>query len=200
MMLPLSAAMLLIGQPPTWASDRTLTVPIALYEPYNLLRVPSSNLWSGIAIASGPQVKLEDKVTIEGSDLPVTRADFAPATAGTLMSYQHLAENWDSEGAAAPSLEAISGALCMLAATPPSLEPPKPMILASGEVALYWDYGDTYAEIGFDENGRYYAYAERPGFDSVHLNDVNVEDSADLTVFPMDVLEILTAEPLRAAA
>jgi hypothetical protein len=183
-----------------WSPNPTLTAPAAIYALCRFPQVASSNLWISIASAGAAQAEAEGTFTIEGPSLPITRADFAPVTAAALMGYQDLSENWDGEGARAPSSTAIASALRMLAATPTILEAPKPMVIASGEVALYWDYGDTYAEIGFEENGKYYAYAESPGFEPVHLDDVYVEDEAGLTVFPMDILEILTIQSPRAAA
>lgn len=187
--------------PQMWRPSYGVSTPFALYAQFNQTSPPSSNLWLNVVGTGAEQARPENAVTIEGpSELLTSNPEFAPATAAELISYQGLGDNWDGEGALAPSLGAIGSALRMLAAVPMQLEAPKPMVLASGDVAIYWDYGDTYAEIGFDDDGKYYAYAERPGFEPVHLNDISAEDEAGWTLFPMEVLELLTSQPLRAAA
>jgi hypothetical protein len=182
--------------PPTWPPNRLLGAPIEVYEPYIVPRILPSDVGLSIYDTGQIRAKLEDIITLEGpAEILGSRADFAPATAVGLIEYEKLTDNWDGEGATAPSLEAIGSALSMLAATPVNLVAPKPMVLASGEVALYWDWGDIYAEIGFDDAGTYYAFAARHGSEPVHLDDMPVEDEEGRTVFPTAVLEILSPEP-----
>jgi hypothetical protein len=67
------------------------------------------------------------------------------------------------------------------------------MVLPTGDVALYWDFDETYAEIGFSGDGTLYAFASRPGFEPVHLDDVRVPQVSE-PWFPPEVLRILDAE------
>ena len=120
-----------------------------------------------------------------------TQARRRDATAGQIVGYGDLQEDWDGDGAAAPSADALSDALDMLDATPDWLEAPKPMVLASGDVALYWDRGETYAEIGFDGTGTFYAFATSPSLAAVHLDDVTMLDEARRVRFPPEVIAIL---------
>lgn len=128
------------------------------------------------------------------------RTEFARATAAEIMSYAEFQDNWDREGAVAPHPDAITDALSMLEATPVEIGAPKPMILASGDIALYWDSGDTYAEIGFDGSGTYYAYATAPDREPVHLDDVSLYGPGGRCEFPVELLEVLSWEPLKMAA
>jgi hypothetical protein len=134
------------------------------------------------------------------SDLIGDATQYGRVTAAQLMTYQTLVAGWDGGNADAPSSRAIGNALRMLEIAPRGIEAPKPMLLPSGEVALYWDFGDAFAEIGFDDTGVYYAFASRPGFASVHLDDVPFDDEGVDPEFPARLREILTWAPLRAAA
>ena len=130
----------------------------------------------------------------------VNRADFGRATAATIMNYKNLIDNWDGEGAAAPHDNATDDALAMLEVIPLGIDAPRPMIMANGDVALYWDRDDVYAEIGFDGSGTFYAYATAPGMEDVHLDDVQLRNDGVDVSFPPEVTEILRWEPLREAA
>ncbi|HEY1934388.1 MAG TPA: hypothetical protein VGG99_20460 [Acetobacteraceae bacterium] len=168
---------------------------------------PESALLSGVADGSFPDIgepsgnMASTRVTLIGpSNLLADRAEFGRATAAEIMSYVALQDNWDQEGANAPHPEAMNDALRMLEATPFEVGAPKPMVLASGDIALYWDYGEVYAEIGFDGSGTYYAYATAPDHEPVHLDDVSVYGHDDQCKFPEAVLEVLLWEPLKMAA
>ncbi|HVC63410.1 MAG TPA: hypothetical protein VND19_23985 [Acetobacteraceae bacterium] len=146
-------------------------------------------------------VLLEGTRTIIGpAEVLTDRLEFARATAAQLMRYASLMDNWDKEGASAPIAGAIEDAMQMLEVTPPEAGPPKCMVLASGDVALYWDFEPVYAEIGFSGDGTYYAYAASPDVDPVHLDDVRLFDSQGHCVFPGSVRDVLLFFPTKAAA
>ena len=152
---------------------------------------------TGNLLSSGLSVYL----TLVGpSSLLADRAEFGRATAAKIMSYAELRDDWDQEGAIAPHPDAISDALRMLEVTPVEVGAPKPMVLASGDIALYWDFGETYAEIGFDGSGCYYAFASGQNREPVHLDDVPLYGADNQCEFPAAILEILSWEPLELAA
>jgi hypothetical protein len=109
-----------------------------------------------------------------------------------LKSYAGFTANWDGEGASSPDQRAINSALKFLNFVPIGVGVPNVMLLASGEPAFYWEVGDVYAEIGFDQHGQYYAYAERQNWRPVHIDDVPVEQG-----FPEKVFEIIHGKPLQ---
>jgi hypothetical protein len=161
----------------------------------------ASELSAAPDILRDAQVFDGDAVTFLGpSDMIGDRTDYGRPTAAELMGYGNLPQDWDGQGAEAPSSLAISNALRMLEITPVGIEAPKPMLLASGEVALYWDFGEVYAEIGFDQAGNYYAFATRPGFESVYLDDILFDGDSINPEFPAAVRGLLTWAPLKAAA
>jgi hypothetical protein len=108
------------------------------------------------------------------------------ALAGEILSFREYQRNWDGEHACAPLVGGIYDALDFLGSLPQGIPMPRPMVLASGDVALYWDDGTLYAEIGFDGSHTFYVYAERPGSASVHVDDEPLSNG-----FPGAVLAIL---------
>lgn len=113
------------------------------------------------------------------------------ATAGQLISYLGLQQDWDGEGADPPSPSAIYEAIQMLQAVPPDLPVPKAMVLPEGQVAIYWDLGDRFAEIGFKGTGKFYAYAEHPTLNSVQMDDVAISQDETGPAFPEAVRNLL---------
>jgi hypothetical protein len=188
----LTAALLSLTLPlgPLWgAGDGAVFLPIRAED-----RIILTSPWLDGVIQG-------DSLTFIGpSNLLADRSEFGRATAAELMSYATLGDGWDHQGAIAPHPDSIVDALRMLEVTPIEIGAPKPMVLASGDVALYWDLGEAYAEIGFDGSGTYYTYANAPDHESVHLDDILLYDSADFCKFPAAILEILSWEPLKAAA
>jgi hypothetical protein len=166
------------------------------------LTLPATSLqaWSDRRLVAAITAGGPTFTMVGPADMFADRFNFARNTAAELMSYLTLSANWDGEGAVAISSDAVGNALDMLERVPSVLGAPKPMVLPSGEVALYWDHGDTYAEIGFDGTGTYYAYATRPGAAPVHLDDVPLLSESGTVVFPAEVFETLISEPLQTAA
>lgn len=186
--------------PPTWPSQ--VLPPVFMPQEEVTVRSAFGPSHSGF-IRTSPAER-EDTlgaVTVPDAELALPyHEELARKTAAQLIAYRDLPDDWDGEGATAPSAEAISDALDMLAVTPAWLDPPKPMVLPSGDVALYWDSGERYAEIGFDGSGSYYAFATAPGQPPVHLDDVPLLGSGAGCAFPDAVQNVLTWEALPAAA
>ena len=136
----------------------------------------------------------------ESSELVSERLDFGRHTIAQLLAYRSLEENWDYAGAEAVRPDAVNDAIRMIEVMPTTLGAPKPMVLASGDVAIYWENGAAYAEIGFNGDGTYYAFGECPGLPSVHLDDVLLTDNDGASHFPRQIEEILQWKPTSLAA
>lgn len=66
-----------------------------------------------------------------------------------LTSYGKRAPNWDGEGAEAPLAGDVAGALKFLETYPAGFQLPRTMLYSAGDVALYWEKGDGYADLEF---------------------------------------------------
>ena len=115
-----------------------------------------------------------------------------------LESYVHLPDDWDGEGAVAPSQAAIVDALTFLDGRPPDIPLPHPDQGSEGEVGVYWDNRDAqvFAEATFEGDGTYAYFAVHgvPGA----TTDKCGSDNADVSnPWPEDMLRILR-KPDRA--
>jgi hypothetical protein len=149
-----------------------------------------------------PQASEErHSVTVIGpKNILASRSEFGRQSAAELMSYTGLADNWDGQGAVAVSDAAVDEALAMLEVTPIELGAPKAMVLATGDVALYWEQGEIYAEIGFNGSSTYYAHASHPDLNPIYLDDVPVHDATGKVVFPAAISDALGAGLFQDAA
>lgn len=112
-----------------------------------------------------------------------------------LLSYAHLDENWDGNGAKAPSQEAVNDALTFLAGRPVGIPPPYPEEGTEGDVGIYWDFRDAqvFAEVTFEGDGTcaYFAVRGVPGAVAERCGDDGV-DVVD--PWPDDMLRILQSQ------
>ena len=60
-----------------------------------------------------------------------------------LLSYARLDEDWDGNGAKAPSQEAVNDAFTFLDGRPDDIPPPYPEEGTEGDVGVYWDFRDV---------------------------------------------------------
>ena len=109
-----------------------------------------------------------------------------------LRSYARLDENWDGNGAKAPSQEAVNDAFTFLDGRPGDIPPPYPEEGTEGDVGVYWDFRDAqvFAEVTFEGDGTYAYFAVRgvPGA----VADKCGNDGMDVRgPWPDDVLRIL---------
>jgi hypothetical protein len=180
--LPLTV-IVLAQMPPTWpVSYDTPTVLDPVYEATPWSAMIGDHLDVAARMLSG--VVADDAGMLLLS--PISWADGVDVLTGKLLAFLKYKANWDQEQACPPSVDAIYDAVDFLSFFPQGIPIPKPMVLASGDVALYWDDGDIYAEIGFDGSHTYYAYAERLGITPVHLDDEPIKKG-----FPPAVLAVL---------
>lgn len=69
-----------------------------------------------------------------------------------LKRYSLLNDEWDGKYSKAPSEIAINAAIQFIDKLPPGISLPKSMLSSNGEVGLYWDIENIYADIAFEEN------------------------------------------------
>ena len=109
-----------------------------------------------------------------------------------LVSYAHLDDNWDGDGANAPSQEAVNDALTFLGGRPSDIPPPYPEEGTEGDVGVYWDirHAHVFAEVTFEGDGTfaYFAVHGVPGAVAEKCGNDGV-DAAD--PWPDDMLRIL---------
>lgn len=68
---------------------------------------------------------------------------------GEIRSWSLFAENWDSEGSMSPKAQSIKEAVSFIRLLDDNISPPEPMLLSSGNISLFWDESDLYADIEF---------------------------------------------------
>ena len=80
-----------------------------------------------------------------------------------LLSYARLDDNWDGDGAKAPSQEAVNDALIFLDGRPGDIPPPYPEEGTDGDIGVYWDFkhAQVFAEVTFDGDGTFAYFAVR---------------------------------------
>ena len=109
-----------------------------------------------------------------------------------LVSYARLDDNWDGDGAKAPSQEAVNDALTFLDGRPADIPLPYPEEGTEGDVGVYWDksHARVFAEVTFEGDGTcaYFAVHGVPGAvtEKCGNDDVDVADD-----WPDDMLRIL---------
>ena len=112
-----------------------------------------------------------------------------------LVSYARLDDNWDEDGAKAPSQEAVSDALTFLDGRPADIPLPYPEEGTEGDVGVYWDnsYAHVFAEVTFEGDGTcaYFAVHGLPGAVTEKYGNDNVDVAAP---WPDDMLRILRTQ------
>lgn len=104
-----------------------------------------------------------------------------------LEAYAQLEDDWDGNGAKAPSQTAVDDALTFLNARPADLPLPYPEEGTEGDVGIYWEDIDSqiFAEVNFAGDGKYAYFAvhgtpgnvlEKCGKDGVDVNEPWPED------------------------
>ena len=109
-----------------------------------------------------------------------------------LLSYVRLDENWDGNGAKAPSQEAVNDALTFLDGRPNDIPLPYPEEGTDGDVGIYWDFRNVqvFAEVTFEGDGTcaYFAVRGRPGAVAEKYGNDDVDVGGP---WPEDILRIL---------
>lgn len=68
-----------------------------------------------------------------------------------LKAYLSLEDGWDNQDSKAVLVETINTAIQFVDKLPSGIPLPKPMLSNNGEIGLYWDIGDIYADVSFEE-------------------------------------------------
>ena len=109
-----------------------------------------------------------------------------------LFSYAHLDDNWDGDGAKAPSQVAVNDALTFLNGRPADIPLPYPEEGTEGDVGVYWDnnHAHVFAEVTFQGDGTcaYFAVHGVPGAFTEKCGNDDVDVAAP---WPDDMLRIL---------
>ena len=109
-----------------------------------------------------------------------------------LGSYVHLDDNWNGDGAKAPSLAAVNDALTFLNGMPADVPLPYPEEGSKGDVGIYWDnsHAHVFAEVTFEGDGTcsYFAVHGVPGAITEKCGNDEVDVAAP---WPDDMLQIL---------
>ena len=109
-----------------------------------------------------------------------------------LASYVNLPDNWDGEGATAPSQAAVDDALTFLDSRPHDIPLPHPDQGSEGAVGIYWDNRDAqvFAEATF-EGDRTFAYFAAHGVPGATVDKCGRDDADVSAPWPEDMLQIL---------
>jgi hypothetical protein len=83
-----------------------------------------------------------------------------------LKSYLELSAGWDGPESKAPTDGAVASALAFVNLLPAGIPLPKPMLSINGEVGLYWDIGNIYADVSFEDGDEF----------SIFIRDRSAED------------------------
>ena len=79
-----------------------------------------------------------------------------------LYSYRKLPEDWDGYGAGTVREGSLADACKFLGHLPIHSPIPRAMLASNGEISLYWENGDAYAEVSFPGNKTFHYF-----FDSI---------------------------------
>lgn len=94
-----------------------------------------------------------------------------------ISNFAQLVDDWDGEGAKAPSMETIISA-SLIARYVGFKTPAKPMVSASGSISLYWDLAGGYAELGVDELQNCYFFTRAVNSRETFLENLKIADVA----------------------
>ena len=100
-----------------------------------------------------------------------------------LHSYLSLQHDWDGYGGNAPSFDLISaGEKLLIEFQRYSFKAPKLMLSGSNEIGFYWENGNEYAQITFDNSESYTFIYMKDKIPFIEENkDINNTFSSDLT-------------------
>lgn len=109
-----------------------------------------------------------------------------------LASYVHLPDNWDGEGATAPSQAAVGDAFAFLDNRPLDIPVPLPDQGSEGAIGIYWDNRDAqvFAEATFEGDGTF-AYFAAHGVPGATADKCGRDHADVLAPWPEDMLRIL---------
>lgn len=102
--------------------------------------------------------------------------------AGEIRQLNSLGPNWDGEGADKPKAQSIKEAVSFIGLLDDQVALPEPMLLGSGNAALYWNEDGVYADIEFLGDGRIAYFIKRNG--DKHKGVLTFDSKKMPAVFP----------------
>ena len=92
-------------------------------------------------------------------------------------AFRAFPDGWDGEGSKQPSVQAVHAAITALSLVPAGMSLPKSMLSFDGEIGLYWDLPNGYADLNFDASGRNTFFSRDRGgaehFEEIGLGQVD---------------------------
>jgi hypothetical protein len=114
-----------------------------------------------------------------------------------ILTYSDFGSNWDGVDSAEPSQIAIQEMLAFIDAIPSRLSLPRPMISSSGEIGVYWDLRNGYAEVSFDSKGVALFFSRTDQGEEQFKENLTVNTLDDnwfwRAIYPMDSVEEMAA-------
>ncbi len=92
-----------------------------------------------------------------------------------VFSFSELKENWDGYNGSAPAPSAITDALKLIKMFPESELPERAGISSDGEISLFWEKKDLYADFGVEGNGTFTYFIKRYN-KKYYGDDLNLSD------------------------
>jgi len=93
---------------------------------------------------------------------------------GQITSWSLFGKNWDGEGADQPRMNSIRDAIDFTRLLNHTLLDPEPMLLASGNISLFWHNNQLYADLEFLGEKRIAYFIKKQ--DITHKNIISFED------------------------
>lgn len=166
--------------------ERNLTViptVLALATPATQIDMPKIFPISGIEVQiKDSSTLLKPMFTIPKVKESIFNSEYIDAI-DILHSYLSLQHDWDGYGGNAPSFDLISaGGKLLFEFQNYAFKAPKLMLSGSNEIGFYWENGNEYAEITFDNPESYTFVYMKEKIPFIEENkDINNAFSSDLT-------------------
>lgn len=90
--------------------------------------------------------------------------------------YTSLPDGWDGDDALSPRSDVRFDVERFLGGLGNNIVEPTPMISPDGEVALFWEKDEAYAEIGFDRAGGNYFFIDGSEVVSIHRDSISLDN------------------------
>jgi hypothetical protein len=97
-----------------------------------------------------------------------------------ITEYAGLEEDWDGYGGVPARPDSVKGATAFLNRMPDDVKMPEPQIASNGEVGLYWNDGQVYADVSFPAAQRISFYAKNNRGGEVEVTNLNFSDGTVL--------------------
>lgn len=191
---------LLLPLPPTWSSEvRPLLIQAGVSPNHPTFNgtEPLSDETSIPTISRVGPVSAVQKSSLEprASEREVAQRRLV----SELMNFRQIVHPRGDDLASWDIDAATEAAASLINALPAHVPLPRPMLL-SEQVALYWDFGDTYAEIDFDGTNFLDGYGKRKGYPEVFLDRFQIASATGHVSFPSGIEGVISGNRETLAA